>query len=319
MGLQYLRSDADHAAGTGAARVLAREVALCARDMAVAARHARGAGRLRVPYWMARRITAAATTPLALDDLLLFRFGTPGGPARVFVRRNQSDLLILWQIFIRRYYELNDVYALTRPLDTLDTIVDLGGNTGLAAAYLNARYQPRRLLTVEPIAESRAVLHRNAVLAGGAPWTVDSHAVTGEAGVRELDFAVSAFWDTCTAVPDVHELRRTRPWRLENHLTLPSRTLPARPVGELLDAHGIETVDLLKVDIEGTEADLFAEPRPWLERVRRIVLEIHDKYIDGPTVRTTLKAAGFRQVPPRRPQLQGFNPVELYVREGVPA
>ncbi|MEU9918738.1 hypothetical protein [Streptomyces sp. NPDC051001] len=51
-----------------------------------------------------------------------------------------------------------------------------------------------------------------------------------------------------------------------------------------------------------------------MEQVERIVLEVHDKYIDGDTVRRTIRAAGFRQVAPRAPEPAGFNPVELYVK-----
>ncbi|MEU6192545.1 hypothetical protein [Streptomyces sp. NPDC047061] len=91
-----------------------------------------------------------------------FTFATPHRPFRVCVRKSQSDLLIVWQIFLRRFYEPDTAYHLDQNIDTLDTIVDLGGNTGLAAAYLDARYRPRTLLTVEPIAESRAVLEHDA-------------------------------------------------------------------------------------------------------------------------------------------------------------
>ncbi|MEU3351790.1 FkbM family methyltransferase [Streptomyces sp. NPDC037389] len=311
MGFAYLRSDADRAAGTGTARVLAREAAGCVRDMAVGAGRARGAGRVTVPYWMARRFAGAAGTPLDSETLLSFRFATPDRPACVVVRRSQSDLLILWQVFLRRFYELDAVYALDEPLTTLDTVVDLGGNTGLAAAYLTARYRPRRLLTVEPIAESLAVLRRNAALSG-LEWIVEPLAVDGREG--ELEFTVSGFWDTCTAVPAVRELRRSRPHRLENVLARPSRTVRAVTVERLLDKHGIDRVDLLKVDVEGSETGIFAEPRPWMARVARIVMEIHDKYIDGIAVRSTLARAGFRRVPPRVPDPVGFNPVELYVR-----
>ncbi|MDI2125062.1 FkbM family methyltransferase [Yinghuangia seranimata] len=313
--LAYLRSDADRAYGVGWPAVLVRETAGVLRDMGAAARRGSGSSRVRAPYWMARRLLGAAGRPLDGDELVTLDFATPTRPVRVCVRKNQSDLLILWQIFLGRFYELGAVYRLDRDIDTLGTIVDLGGNTGLAAAYLTARYRPHTLLTVEPIAESRAVLERNAGLSG-LEWRIDSRAVSGEEG--ELDFVVSGFWDTCTAVPAVHELRRTRPYRLENVLARPPRTLPATTVDRLLRDHGIDHVDLLKVDVEGTEADVFAEPRPWMDRVDRIVLEVHDKYIDGHAVRTTLRKAGFREVPPRRPQPRGFNPVELYVRaDGV--
>ncbi|MGW4247849.1 FkbM family methyltransferase [Nocardia sp. NPDC004722] len=315
MGLAYLRSDADRAFGVGTGRVLLREGTSAVRDMVTAARRGRGASRVRAAHWMARRFLGAAGRPLAGETLIRLDFGVPGGRAPIVVRRNQSDLLILWQIFLQRFYELDQVYRLDSPIDSLDTIVDLGGNTGQAAAYLTARYRPRRLLTVEPIAESRVVLQRNRELSG-LDWIVEDCAVAGAEG--ELEFEVSAFWDTCTAVPEVYELRRQRPWRLENTLSRPSRKILARTVDELLDRHGITHVDLLKVDVEGSEVDIFATPQPWMERVDRIVLEVHDKYIDGEIVRNTIKQAGFHRIAPRLPDPPGFNPVELYWRDGLP-
>ncbi|MGW2660110.1 FkbM family methyltransferase [Nocardia tengchongensis] len=263
---------------------------------------------------MVRRFLGAAGTPLSDIGLVPFTFATPGGPASIVVRRNQSDLLILWQIFLQRFYELEESYCLDHRIDTLDTIVDLGGNTGLAAAYFTARYRPRLLLTVEPIAESLDVLRCNAARSG-VDWLIEDCAVSGRPG--ELEFAVSEFWDTCTAVPEVYRLRETRPWRLENTLALAPRTVAAVTVEELLRRHGIERVDLLKVDVEGSEVHIFATPQPWMNQVDRIVLEVHDKYIDGDVVRKTMKEVGFERVVPRVPDPVGFNPVELYVRHGI--
>lgn len=91
------------------------------------------------------------------------------------------------------------------------------------------------------------------------------------------------------------------------------QALPVQPttVDVLLERHGIDHVNLLKVDIEGSEVGIFARPRDWMERVDRIVVEIHDKYIDGDIVRRTPRGTGFRPVPRRVPDPVGFNPVEL--------
>lgn len=212
---------------------------------------------------------------------------------------------------MERSYDLNTIYRLDDRINRLETIVDLGGNTGLAAAYLTARYRPETLLSVEPIPANQAMLRRNRALSG-MDWIVEDAAVAGTA--RPLDFAVSGFWDTCTAVEEVIELRRSRPYRLENVLARPSITVPARTVADLLEHHHLGHVDLLKVDVEGSEAEIFAAPQPWMRQVERIVLEVHDKYIDGERVRDTMRAAGFRRVEPRAPHPEGFNPVELYVR-----
>jgi len=53
-------------------------------------------------------------------------------------------------------------------------------------------------------------------------------------------------------------------------------------VEELLDESGIQTLDLLKMDIEGGERDVFTlAPERWLHRVRMIMVELHDRYRPG--------------------------------------
>ena len=48
-------------------------------------------------------------------------------------------------------------------------------------------------------------------------------------------------------------------------------------LNELLDRHGFNTVDLLKMDIEGSELALFEHP-DWLPRIGRICMEVHRNY-----------------------------------------
>ncbi|MGW5638167.1 FkbM family methyltransferase [Streptomyces sp. NPDC003832] len=303
----------DRAHGTRPARVLARETGRCLAAMALGARRARGVSRLTVPYWMGRRFVGVLGRPLDDDRLLTFRFGTPGGPVRVCVRRNQSDLMVLWELFLHRAYDLAEVYGVELP-QRLGTVVDLGANTGLGSAYLTARYRPDLLLAVEPVPQNVAVLRHNARLSG-ACWRVEESGVGTRPGPAE--FFVSGVWDSCTAHPQVAQARRTDPHRLEPVMTRPALTAPILTMPALLDAHGVTQVDLLKVDIEGGEADLFAEVEPWMARVGRIVVEIHDKYIDGDAVRGTLARAGFARLTPRSaagPVLGSPNRVELFVR-----
>ena len=46
-------------------------------------------------------------------------------------------------------------------------------------------------------------------------------------------------------------------------------------IPQLLDAQGWAAVDLVKMDIEGAEKELFADCAAWLPRCRRGGLEIH--------------------------------------------
>ena len=62
----------------------------------------------------------------------------------------------------------------------------------------------------------------------------------------------------------------------------------------LLDKHGFDTVDFLKMDIEGSEFVLFKNPESWLPRVRRIAMEVHPAYGSVPEVSKLLRSSGFR-------------------------
>jgi precorrin-6B methylase 2 len=55
----------------------------------------------------------------------------------------------------------------------------------------------------------------------------------------------------------------------------------------------LEQIDLLKVDIEGDEFPLFAAGPGWLDRVRRIAMEVHPREGNVDDLVETLRARGF--------------------------
>lgn len=62
----------------------------------------------------------------------------------------------------------------------------------------------------------------------------------------------------------------------------------------LLAKHGIDEVDLMKVDIEGSEFDLFRSSAPWLARVSRLAMEVHPGHGDVEDLVATIASQGFR-------------------------
>jgi hypothetical protein len=68
---------------------------------------------------------------------------------------------------------------------------------------------------------------------------------------------------------------------------------PRVTMEELLQRHGIQSVDLLKVDIEGSEFALFAGA-DWLRRVNAISLEIHPHHGDPDKLLRTFTHHGFK-------------------------
>ena len=75
-------------------------------------------------------------------------------------------------------------------------------------------------------------------------------------------------------------------------------TVSALTMAQILERGGIkpdEAIDLLKCDIEGAEAEVFADCASWINRVRHIVIELHAPYTADKFKADLAKAgAGFR-------------------------
>jgi FkbM family methyltransferase len=137
------------------------------------------------------------------------------------------------------------------------TIVDLGANVGFATVALAARHPGARFVCVEPDASSRALLARNLHL-NGVDAVVLAAAVVGTPG----RYAVAP--GRAPASNRVH--------------ASPAGAVEGITVAEVLARGGLDTVDLLKVDIEGAEAEVFAGAAEWASRVQAVIAELHEPF-----------------------------------------
>jgi isoaspartyl peptidase/L-asparaginase-like protein (Ntn-hydrolase superfamily) len=48
-------------------------------------------------------------------------------------------------------------------------------------------------------------------------------------------------------------------------------------IEELMESYGLNFIDILKIDIEGAEKEVFSNSPPWLAKIGMIAIELHDK------------------------------------------
>jgi FkbM family methyltransferase len=156
---------------------------------------------------------------------------------------------------------LDDEYALAEVLDRPPhRILDLGANIGMAAAALAAQFPQARFVLVEPDPRN---LERLAKTVRWNALTADivRAAVASSAGRLRLRTGHNP---TCSALETsaMHAL----PDAVE---------VAVCTVEQLLARAGWDAVDLVKIDIEGTEEELLTRNNAWLARTHALVLEIH--------------------------------------------
>ena len=184
----------------------------------------------------------------------------------VALRHHTGDLMVLDEIFSQREYELPEGVALAAGLGT----VDLGANIGLFGAWLLGACPSARIVGYEADPGNAAV-HRRAIEANGLAdrWRL----VEAFAGTRAGTTRFTAGLHATSHEGDGIEVEVVD-------------VLP-----ELLRA------DLVKIDVEGAEWPILADPRFRELTASVVVLEYHTDGCPGPdparAAEEALSAAGF--------------------------
>lgn len=194
--------------------------------------------------------------------------------------RPVPDREIVREVFLERVYDRHGCAP-----ERGQTVVDVGAHVGLYACRAARRVgDSGSVYALEAHSENFDRLRRHVALNDLGNVHVERAAVGGRAERRDLGVSRTNVGGHSIAhpVPD----GRVEP--------VPGTTLPA-----ILDEHGLDTVDVLKLDVEGAEYEILeSTPASYLERVERIVLEEHrfpggrDEY-DPTALRELLRDAGF--------------------------
>jgi len=187
----------------------------------------------------------------------LVRMQLAGIEHPLWARAGTSDVETFEEVFLMRQYDLP--IAGFEPLH----ILDLGANIGYASVYFAARWPQARILAVEPATSNLGLLDQNT-----RAW---DHITCLQAAVWSHPSWVQV--TNPKAAPNAFRVSESNDPRKEN--------IPAYTISQLIERQGCKHLDLLKMDVEGAEAEIFQNGAEWLDQVKVLIIELHDRIVPG--------------------------------------
>ncbi|MFZ0480983.1 MAG: FkbM family methyltransferase [Terriglobales bacterium] len=176
-----------------------------------------------------------------------------GGSMHVSTR---GEVKVFWQVFVHRCYR---VWA------DCKTVVDAGANIGAFSVWAAKRLPEARILSFEPHPETFAKLEHNLAANGLLTRVQAVHgALAAQSGKRAISKGPESQRRSLIPI----DLNADQ----ESGIPVPSITLT-----DLLEKYNLPQIDLLKMDIEGSEWEvLHSTPASTFARIRRIQFEYHE-------------------------------------------
>jgi FkbM family methyltransferase len=214
-----------------------------------------------------------AESPGLYVQLKLGRHGrlrVPGLKAPIAIRKNPSDYATFREVLVCEDYTLPDGFVPA-------TVLDAGANIGLTSVFLASRFPEAQIISVEPDDENFNLLRSNT-----GPYP----------NIRPLR---SGVWPRTCFLELVDTGEGPNSYQVKESQTHGVHSFEAVSPRKLMDDFGWQSIDLLKVDIEGAELELFSSAvESWLPHTRMLFVETHDRMRPGCTQALFSALSGIR-------------------------
>ncbi|GAX37561.1 FkbM family methyltransferase [Nodularia sp. NIES-3585] len=173
----------------------------------------------------------------------------------IYWRCGTSDNFVFDQIFI------NEEYSGISNIENVNWIVDCGANVGYSAIYLLNKYPQARVIAIEPDSHNFELCSINLAPYGNRACVIKS-----------------AIWSEKTGLVLERLSEDNGEWGIQVRPCKVGETpdLDATSIKSIFEDFDIDIVDILKIDIETAEWQVFSRNyQEWLNKVRYIAIELH--------------------------------------------
>ena len=178
------------------------------------------------------------------------------------LRVPSTDVPTYKHVFVRKEYRFEGKVA---PM----TIVDAGANTGLASIYFANRYPGARIIAIEPeqanfeLLVKNVELYPNVIPVQAALWKNNDQIELVDPGLGDWGYMTRNRDDDSELSQEVRH------------------SVQAMTIDRVMEQFELESIDLLKLNIEGAEREVFEYSDAWIDRVNAMVVKLHDRMKPG--------------------------------------
>ncbi len=171
------------------------------------------------------------------------------------LRDNNSDKPIFFQVFYEKQYEL---YGIDFPDAT--KIIDGGANIGCSSVYFFIRFPKAEICAIEPEKDNFLILEKNT------------------AAYKNIKCMQVGIWNRNENLSLINPKAGAAEFMFENSL-INNEIIKGVTIQSILDSQNWDSVDIIKLDIEGAEKEVFSSgDLSWLKKVKLLIIELHDRY-----------------------------------------
>ena len=190
----------------------------------------------------------------------------PNYKQAIWLRKDSTDYSTFKQIFDKQEYNI--------PFDFMPRhIIDAGANIGLASIYFSNRFPDSKIYAIEPDDSNYKAICKNTTNYSNIRAYKSALHHSSNISLKLIDRGIGEWGFT------------TQPNNNETGISF-IKEIESVSIQSIMALNNFDIIDILKMDIEGAEEDVFMENvEQWLPRVRCLIIEMHDRYRPGSSKR----------------------------------
>lgn len=181
-------------------------------------------------------------------------------------KRPSSDLNVFNQVYeYKEYQPVVEVFMKSFPMITKLNFIDAGSNVGLTSVFFSKFFPDSRFINIEPDTSNFETMSYN----------------LSANRIQSVEKVKGGVWSTNSYLKIVSDFRDKNDWSFRVEETLEPTNIKAFSINHLIEKNDFPFIDILKIDIEGSEKEVLTSPKAdvsYLSKTKCIAIEIHDEF-----------------------------------------